>query len=401
MNVDYHLLKRKNTKGKTIYYVAFLSDVAGKNNKKKYKAVKSTGMGNRSAAEKVARQMLQDGSVLASRDSLRSYLINFWNPEKSEYLKSQKAEGRNHNSVYIKNNLQRIEQYILPYFESRSIKKLSDLTRKNIFEWRNYLFEHGCIPEYVPDETKTRGYRKRTGTISPATQNKVRQAFFVALQFAVEMGMLPYNPGQGIKRVKEEKHEREIFQLSELKLMFSAPWENKISYTACLLAVTTGARLGEVRGLQVKNVNLDTGSIDIVTNYVPVDGLKNPKWDSIRMAVTLPDSTIKALKVIIESSPFSADPDSFVFYTPTNRNIPCDIKIITNPLKVIMKELNITGKTFHCFRHTYVSHLRGVLPDSKVQNLIGHTNTATTNDYTHTTDEDQKIVKNAIESFIK
>ena len=119
MNADFHILKRKNSKGKTVYYAAFLSDLSGKNGKHKYQAVKSTGQSNRAAAEKVARSMLADGRVLASRDLLRAYLLDFWNPEKSEYLRSQRAEGREHNSIYLQNNKQRIEQYVLPYFEKR------------------------------------------------------------------------------------------------------------------------------------------------------------------------------------------------------------------------------------------------------------------------------------------
>ncbi len=114
MSVDFHLLKRKTSKGKTVYYTAFLSDLTGKNGKQKYQSVKSTGQSNRAAAEKVARLMLTDGKVLASYDSLRFYLLNFWNPEKSEYLQSKRAEGRKQNSIYLQNNKQRILQYVLP-----------------------------------------------------------------------------------------------------------------------------------------------------------------------------------------------------------------------------------------------------------------------------------------------
>ncbi len=85
-------------------------------------------------------------------------------------------------------------------------------------------------------------------------------AFFVALQWAVDMGMLPYHPGQGVRRVKEDTPSRPFFELDELARLFDT-WKkslgpsdtntsqtNRIAYGACLLAATTGARMGEVRG---------------------------------------------------------------------------------------------------------------------------------------------------------
>lgn len=406
MSTDFHLLKRKNSKGKTVYYVGFLSDLPGKNGKLKYKAVKSTGQGNRAAAEKVARNMLADGKVLASRDSLRQYLLDFWDPEKSEYLKTQKIDRKRPlSSVYVMNSHQRIEQYVLPYFETRGITKLSDLDRKNILAWRNYLYENGYLPEYEPPKEKgknKRGQRKRAKTISPATQNKARQALFIALQWAVDMGLLPYHPGSGVRRVPEDKKERPIFQLNELEKLFSEPWEDIRAFSACMLAATTGARLGECRGLQIKNVHLDKAFIDILTNIVTGDPLKPPKWGSERIGVPIPELTITALHAVIEISPFKDDPESFVFFTPSNKNRPIDIKVITDGLKKRMRAVGITGgQTFHSFRHTYVSHLRGSISEAKLIRLVGHTNTATTDKYTHVNDEDLLTVKNAVTRMIK
>ncbi len=405
MSVDYHILKRKNSKGKAIYYVGFLSDLTGKNGKPKYIAMKSTGQSNRVAAEKAARLMLADGMVLASRDTLRAYLLNFWDPAKSEYLRSQRAEGRDHNSNYLKNNKQRIEQYVLPYFEKRGIKKLSGLNRKNILEWRNYLFEHGSIPEYelpvIPEGESRRGTAKRPANISASTQNKVRQAFFVALQWAVDMGMLPYHPGSGVKRVKESKTERPIFQIAELEKLFSDPWEDLRAYCACMLAVTTGARLGEVRGLKLKNTHLEKGYIDILTNYVEGDGLKGPKWGSERVGVPIPETTIQAIRAVLKTSPYGSEPESYIFYSTSSMQRPVDIKLITEGLKKRMKTIGINGgRTFHSFRHTYVSHLRGSIPEAKLIRLVGHTNTAITDQYTHTSEEDLKAVRDAVSGII-
>jgi hypothetical protein len=67
MAVDYHLLKRKTTKDKTVYYLAVLSDVSDKNGKWKHSAVRSTGARNLALARKRAVEMLAQGRVLSSK----------------------------------------------------------------------------------------------------------------------------------------------------------------------------------------------------------------------------------------------------------------------------------------------------------------------------------------------
>jgi integrase len=57
-------------------------------------------------------------------------------------------------------------------------------------------------------------------------------------------------------------------------------------------------------------------------------------------------------------------------------------------------------RTFHSFRHTYVSHLRGSISEAKLTRLVGHTNTAITDQYTHTSEEDLKAVRDAVSGII-
>ena len=405
MDADFHLLKRRNSKGKLIYYAAFLSDLPGKNGKKKYRAVKSTGVGSRSAAEKAARDMLVDGKVLSSRESLRDFLLGFWDLENSEYLKTQRADGRVHNSRYVRDSRSRIEQYVLPYFEHRGLTKLSDLDRRNIQAWRNHLFEHGRLPEYNPPEKdekqSKRGRQKPPERISASTQNKVRAAFFAALQWAVDMEMLSHHPGQGVKRVREEKQERPIFELADLAKLFAKPWDDMRAYGACMLAATTGARMGEIRGLQIRNAHLDAGYLDIVTNYVDGDGLKGPKWGSDRIGVPLPTRTIEVLRAVIRLNPFRDEPEAFVFCSPSSVQRPVDYKVIDTALRARMLAEKITGgQTFHSFRHTFVSHLRGAIPEAKLIRIVGHTNTITTDRYTHTSEEDLEAVRVAVDGLL-
>jgi integrase len=83
-----------------------------------------------------------------------------------------------------------------------------------------------------------------------------------------------------------------------LQDIFSANWEDIRCKAAALLSFYTGARLGEIRGLRWKNVSLSDGYVNIVENYVEGDGLKEPKWQSIRESVDIPEIVIQELEAV-------------------------------------------------------------------------------------------------------
>ncbi|TVQ37901.1 MAG: hypothetical protein EA384_10445 [Spirochaetaceae bacterium] len=107
MGVDYHLLARKTKDGSYTFHVGFVDATPGKNGRPKYRAMRSTGVearrgkgggwtdASKKAAHRAAQAMIQKGRVFAARDSMRHYLLDFWTPGKSEYLRSKAAEGRN------------------------------------------------------------------------------------------------------------------------------------------------------------------------------------------------------------------------------------------------------------------------------------------------------------------
>ena len=169
------------------------------------------------------------------------------------------------------------------------------------------------------------------------------------------MVVLPHHPGQGVRRVQEKTKERTIVELAEIKTLFAEPWSDMRAYAACVLAATTGARMGEVRGLQIRNLHLDEGYIDIVTKYVHGDGLKGPKQGNDRIGVRPHAGTIRAIRAALR---------------------------------------------MHPFRHTYVSHLRRMIPEARVIKIIRHATTLTTDEYTHTSEEDRRSVKEAVERLL-
>lgn len=380
--MDYHLLKRKRKKGH-VWYIGILSDMRDANGRRKYAAMQSLQTGDKSLARKRAQAVLNDGTLVASKDNIERFLVDFWTEGESQYLKSKAAEGKTMSPVYVSNCRAAIKRYFLPYFAARSITKLNELNRRNLTEWRDDLFAR----------------RKETG-ISPTTMNKVRQAVAVALEWATDMDMLPVNPMARVRRVAESPVERAIFEREHLVKLFADPWPDFRSYAACMLAVTTGMRLGEIRGLKESALHLEKGYVDVVANWQDREGLKAPKWDSIRYGVPLPLRTVATLKDLAVMNPHKGE-DRFVFWS-THHDEPVPKHRLQSDLKarIVAAKIPAAGRTFHSFRHTYVSLMRHSVGADRVMMAVGHTNTATTDGYTHETDEDRAVMAKAAEALL-
>ena len=162
-----------------------------------------------------------------------------------------------------------------------------------------------------------------------------------------------------------------------------------------MLAFYTGARLGEVRGLRWKNAHLDEGFIDIVENYVDEDGLKEPKWGSFREGVDIPDGIVSVLRELRRVSRWGSEPERFVFFDVDSPGIPAGKGLLTRGLKQVCRSLDITGRTFHSLRHSFITHFGPHMRPAELRYLVGHSNEATTERYEHRTEEGRKAIRDA------
>lgn len=380
-DVEYHLIKRKNGK-QTVYYAGFLDDLIGKNKHRKYKAVRSLKTGNKVLAQKRVAQLIADGSVFSSKSGLKDFLLDFWDPEKSEYLKGKAAEGQSMSTAYIANNHALLSRFVIPWFTARGITTIAKLTRPAILAWRNELFEKRGVD------------KEHSRPISTRTINTARQALYVPLSWACDMGLLPYHPGQGVKPVSDKPAERKIFTLEEYEKLFSVQWPDIRYKAACLISADTGMRAGEVRGLLIRNVRLDDGKLDVLTSYQDREGLKPPKWNSERLDVEISVPVVDAIRDVIALHRWGAEPDQFVFFGIESATVPIGKRALSNALFAAMKKAKIPGgRTFHSFRHSIVSHAAGRLSQAALRDIFGWTNTSTPKRYQHITEADRESLR--------
>ena len=380
----YHLIKRK-AGGKIVYYARFVDEERTKaHGKTVYRLTKSTGETSKTRARTIADSMEREGVIFASPEALDTFLIDFWTPGKSEYLKSKEAEeGRTISVGYCYSNRKNIAKYFLPFIEARGIRTLRDLTPAVLESWRNSM-------------------AGQDAPVSKVTANKVRQAVWVALGYASDLGMIPTHPGVKVKRIKDtaEKakarivREGNILEIAEAHILFDRKYwksnysDDLVSWAAAIFCFATGARISEARGLRFKNLNLDLGMVDIVDNWQDGERLKVPKWNSIRRGLPLPDPAIDAINKLVKTYRWpKRTGEDFVFFNLKDRAKPINKATLNASLKRALARSGIERAIrFHDLRHSWASHSAG-LPQAVRMYQLGHKRPEMTEEvYTHITE---------------
>ncbi|GAB6089558.1 tyrosine-type recombinase/integrase [Spirochaeta dissipatitropha] len=386
----YHLNKRQ-LKGKSIYYARFIGDELDDRGRPKYKLTLCTNATRKSEAIKIAEKWLRDGTVSDSRSDIIPYLAEFWQPD-SEYIRTKEIDsGRTISPEYIRLNHRHLERFVIPWLERHHIRQLNQLDHNKLLKWRNDLIS---------------GKIKGAENLTTVSKNKVRQALWVALNWAVETGLLDKHPGARIKRANEHqenkasgmKRAHAVLTLPELATLFKPEyWRDSygdyfISRACALFCVSVGARQGEARGLVFENINLETGIVDIRQSWQDGQGMKPPKWGSVRVGLPLGDHALTAIHEIVDRYPYDEiNPDSFVFPNLHNPEIPTNKHTLNKALKRALSASGLADTRpavgFHDLRHTWASHSATALPDAVRKYALGHSGGDTTDIYTHVTEQ--------------
>ena len=364
---EYHLIKKKKRSSRSgyVYYAAFLNPAG----QPKYLKMKSTGQTNKNAARKVAEQWISQGIMMP--DGELSYLAKVWTPD-SVYVKGRLARGRSMSLTYINVSKRWIEIHFLPYCEKHGITQLSQLDTAFINRWVIHLWEDGKI--------------------GPVTVNKVLQAVKVSLGQAARDGLIPSNPARDVEPVAAQEKERGIFTLEEYEKLFSEPWDDFAVYAACYLAATTAMRLGEIRGLLVKNLDLEKGVVHIRTSWQDNEGLKPPKWNSVSHedGIPLMPGVRGVLQRVVKAHRWGTDPDNFVFWDLDTADRPLGKDRIIKSLYAALKRNSIDRKaknlSFHSFRHTMITNMKD--DPRLLRHFARHKQERITERYIHLTQED-------------
>jgi integrase len=227
---------------------------------------------------------------------------------------------------------------------------------------------------------------EKKGELASSTINHVLDLTRAILAQAEADGILDSNPARLVRPVKLEQAQRGIFEIDEARELLADPglWHDYRHYTINLLAATTGARLGEIRGLLVEDFCSD--HVDIRHSWEDHSGLKEPKWGSQR-SVPIGCRVRVALERVISET----RPRTFLFYGEKSTDRPMSARPIENWLYEAMSRIGISPSerrarnlTFHSWRHWLNTALRSRgLADHKLRMITGHRTQTMSDHYTH------------------
>jgi integrase len=195
------------------------------------------------------------------------------------------------------------------------------------------------------------------------------------------------NPAAGVELPEKipvrEKHILELEEIPRLINVLVEPVRTMVR-----LALLTGLRIGEILGLEWKNVDFATGQIRVTRGYYR-GTMGSPKTKCSRRSVPLPEALKPVLLQLREKSP---NPEELVFHT--NKGTPYnDSNLLHRELKPAGRKLGMSWLNWHTLRRTHATLFQfagGSLRDAQAQ--LGHSKMSTTLEiYTLPIPEQQRI----------
>ena len=212
----------------------------------------------------------------------------------------------------------------------------------------------------------------------------------VALNAAIEAGIIKVNPAKGIKTPPRAKTKFNIIDRT-LILDFIKAAQKDVNGNALIFALFTGLRASELRALQWSAVNLDKSTIDVcrqLTTHSPLEFVP-PKDNSARVIAITPQALaiLKQQKKRLAELQLAAGEkweDSDIVNNLVFRSAKGHFlaeSVMQKACRRIGAEIGIPNLHPHDLRHSYaVAALRSGIDVKTLQHNLGHKNAAITLD---------------------
>ena len=212
--------------------------------------------------------------------------------------------------------------------------------------------------------------RLGVGEVSGVTVNRELQALHAAMNTAVSWKLLERNPFAGLQQVSVPERQPEFFTKQDFERLLSLVRESWLKELV-VIAALTGMRRGELLNLRWSDVDLSRRVIQIQSNAT--FRTKRGKQRAIPMSdVVFNLMSAKAGRVTGE-------------YVFTKKGQKINDDHATKKLKKYVVDAKLpNGLHFHSLRHTFASWLvQDGVSLYEVQKLLGHSNIAVTQVYSH------------------
>lgn len=241
-------------------------------------------------------------------------------------------------------------------------KKLIDITTREVRDLLNGFAEGRCNIPIDPDKRATR----KPGPRAPATVNRMKAAISTLLSFAMREGFLNRNVAQSVAHRTESNAIVRWLSDDERERLLAAckksPWPRL--HPLVTMALTTGARRGELLKLTWADIDFDKG----------LATCRDTKNGDPRI-LPLPRTTQAVLK------PFRGIGSALVFPSERIPTKPMEFRKLWN---TALEQAGIENFRFHDLRHSAASYLvmNGATLHETAE-VLGHRSVQTTKRYAH------------------
>lgn len=174
---------------------------------------------------------------------VNDFLTEFWDYDKSPYIKEKKIVGQSIHKRYCVTNLCRCKRYVFKYLQGRTIDSITKDDIKNILQ------------NMISKPQKIRG---KSIFLSAETINQTIRALAIPLRWAYRNDLINKDCTEGIMFCKTVHKKRKLLSQEQIKLIFSKKWKHEDYKLANLISLCSGMRMGEIQALQIQDIKNDT-----------------------------------------------------------------------------------------------------------------------------------------------
>lgn len=297
------------------------------------------------------------------------------NPSKNEIqsLKQQFLEYIEIEKGRAIRTIENYDHYLTVFFNQTQIKSASEITYEKVRDFRIWL------------NRQSAGNNKATGeTMKKKTQNYYLIALRTFLKFLTRRNISSL-PADNIELAKVGERSIDVITHDELKRLLDAPNQEKNPEK-----MTRGRAILEMlfsTGLRVSELCSLTRDLDLKSDEFSIRG----KGGKVRV-VFLSDEAKNTLKEYLKIRKDTSDA-LFVKISDENKKQQDELGLTRRSIERIVKQYAIVAGiskkvTPHVIRHCFATDLLSNGADLRsVQAMLGHSNIATTQIYTHVTDK--------------
>ncbi|GAE36498.1 site-specific integrase [Halalkalibacter akibai] len=315
--------------------------------------------------------------------------------------------------TYIDPSKKKLNEFMEEWFETRRMQ----VSRRTLINQLS-LFNHHIKPHIGfsrLNEINPSVIQKlittlvKNANLQPSSISKIIAILKVALEKAVKLQLIKVNPVTNVDLPRENKTEMIVWDKSQVDTFLSNSKKFR-HYTACLIAVYTGMRKGEILGLRWKDLDLEKKVI-YIRQTLESDGKAfkaGAKNTSSVRTIHISNQLISQLKVhrkklteerLKNGTPYN-DLDLVIC---TKYGNPIDPPTLSRRFKEQAKVIGLPVIRFHDLRHTHATLLIEQNVNVKIiSERLGHSSIQMTLDrYSHVLPSMQQDVAKQLDNLFK